>query len=293
MGALLGAPDTGLNEAAAGAAGLGSPLTRFLPLAVWGLLPAIVVLGFARRDRVVWVVSLWCLLLIVVADSGLLGLPVAGADHIFSVLGAAYIPAGLLLGIGAGWAADLLGNRLPPAGLPVRAALGTLLLAACLWGAAGQVRLIDTREHALLTRPDLAAFAWVDANLPPDAVFLVNLFSVDGESVAGSDGGWWLPYFTRRGSVLPPLPYLSEKPKSPTLPEDLAALAGALKALDPGDPDVLARLESFGVTHVYIGQRQGWVNSGGATLEPAPFIESSRFDLLYHFDRVWIFAIKP
>jgi hypothetical protein len=71
---------------------------------------------------------------------------------------------------------------------------------------------------------------------------------------------------------------------------DLVDLAGAIRDLDPDDPEFRARLEAFGVTHVYLGQRQGEVNSKRVRLQVGPFLDSAHYELVYHVDRVWIFA---
>jgi hypothetical protein len=56
---------------------------------------------------------------------------------------------------------------------------------------------------------------------------------------------------------------------------------------------VIAMLKERGVTHVYIGQQQGSVNSPGALLDPAQLLSDSRFRLIYHQDRVYIFEFLP
>jgi hypothetical protein len=54
---------------------------------------------------------------------------------------------------------------------------------------------------------------------------------------------------------------------------------------------VLAELRARGITHVYLGQRQGGVNNPVPPLEPARLLGSPAFRLLYHQDRVWIFEL--
>jgi hypothetical protein len=62
----------------------------------------------------------------------------------------------------------------------------------------GWMRDINMTQHALVTRPDVQAMAWIRENTPKDGRFLVKLFSVYGGSVvAGSNGGLWLPLQTR------------------------------------------------------------------------------------------------
>jgi hypothetical protein len=290
----LTTPADAVPAAVAAYTQLDSDLTGFLPLVVWGLLPVILVWGLARRDRTVAVFGLWSLFLVAVANPGLLGLPGSGAINNFAILIAAYFPAAVLLGAATMWVVDLARSRLPAPGGRLLPVIAVLFLAICVWGAAVQTRLIRERSHALVTDPDLEAFAWVEENLPEDAVFLVNMMTAGGGgALAGTDAGWWLPYYTQRESVLPPFLFISEKTKSPDLRTDLIDLATALETLGPADPAVLERLNAFGVTHVYLGQRQGSVNSKGVRIEIGALLDDAHFDLLYHENRVWIFAYTP
>ncbi|HUF37323.1 MAG TPA: hypothetical protein VMN57_02260 [Anaerolineales bacterium] len=293
LGTLLGTPAESVAEPIRNYSRLDGDLTRYLPAAIWGLLPLVLVWGMARRNRETGLIALWSLFLFAVANPHWLGLPGAGAINNFAVLIAAYIPAAILLGIGAKWLAALIRDHMPPAARWALPAGVSAFLLLCAWGAAGQVDLINPDAHALVTRPDLAAFAWIDDNLPEDAVFLVNFFPTETGAVAGSDGGWWLPFYTRRESVLPPFIFISEKTKSPDLRLDLLDLAAALRAGGPADPAFLDRLDAFGVTHIYLGQRQGGVNSQGTRIEIDPLLDDDEnFELVYRADRVWIFAVS-
>ncbi len=57
-------------------------------------------------------------------------------------------------------------------------------------------------------------------------------------------------------------------------------------------PDVIAPLRERGITHVYIGQRQGRVNYAGPdVLQPERLLASSCFRPTFHQDRVWVFEV--
>ncbi len=73
------------------------------------------------------------------------------------------------------------------------------------WGVVETRDVVDATT--LLARPgDLAAIAWVDANTPRDAAFLVDVAPWMG-IWRGRDGGWWITPLTGRRTVLPPLAY--------------------------------------------------------------------------------------
>jgi hypothetical protein len=55
----------------------------------------------------------------------------------------------------------------------------------------------------------------------------------------------------------------------------------------------LRLLCEYGISHVYIGQEQGMVaNPGQPLFTPAELAASSVFRLIYHQDRVYIFAVE-
>jgi hypothetical protein len=166
---------------------------------------------------------------------------------------------------------------------------------AGLWGA--QQRLHDIRPGAstLVTAPDLRAAAWVAANTPPDAGFLVNAFAAyGGSSVVGSDAGWWLPLLAKRRASVPPLTYAMERGPRDQYRDYINELPAAIQAQGIDHPEVLRSLRERGLTYIYVGQRQGAVNNPGAPLlAPAQLLASPHFRPLYHEDRVWVFEMMP
>jgi hypothetical protein len=74
-----------------------------------------------------------------------------------------------------------------------------------------------------------------------------------------------------------------------TLCHDLTAV---LQEKGPLHPDSLAALQEREVSHVYIGQQQGRVNSSGAyALQPEELLSSDYYQPIYHQDRVWVFEL--
>jgi hypothetical protein len=199
-------------------------------------------------------------------------------------------------------AAPLPENLSSPAPLPLagkkqrwlEVGLALLVLLAGAWGAMQRRLDIQIAEHGLVTPADLRAAHWIEANLPPESLLLVNsFFAYGGSAVVGSDGGWWLPLLAHRQTTLPPLPYASEEGPRPDYREWVNALTAAIEAKGIDDPGVIKLLQDRGVTHVYLGQQQGMVNATQPLLEPAELLASSNFQPVYHEDRVWIFEIKP
>ncbi len=269
-------------------------LSVYLPLWVWWLLPALVLWGALSRDRAVLVIALWGGLLFLLANPGRLGLPGAGAVNNFAVLIAAYMPAALLVGLAAGHIRHGWDGRLPSFSTPLGALPVLLVLAAAGWGAIGQIRLVRPAGHSLVTRPDVLAAGWIRENTPADALFLVNAFEAgSGTTAAGSDAGWWLPLLAGRKITMPPFIYIAEQNLDPEYGARLLALTAAVNRDGPDDPGVKRMLSDWGVSHVYIGQLQGSVNSRGQAIDPSSLEASLEFELVYQQDRVWIFTFSP
>jgi hypothetical protein len=163
-----------------------------------------------------------------------------------------------------------------------------------MWGIADRMANLDVQQHALVTRPDIRAAAWIRENTAANSRFLINsFFAFGGGAVVGSDGGWWLPVLAERQVSVPPLNYASELSPESDLRQRVQDL-GNLVQRDLDDPEVVDLLRREGITHIYVGQRQGRVNYGGEfVLSPAELAQSEHYTTVYHQDRVWILALKP
>ena len=77
----------------------------------------------------------------------------------------------------------------------------------------------------------------------------------------------------------------------------MIALVYKLETISPGSPQGVSLLCSEGITHVYIGQGQGKVANRAMSLGPQLFspeelLSSQDYSLLYHQDRVYVFALN-
>ena len=270
-------------------------LSSYLPAPLWLLLPVSIIWGLWRREKGVALISLWSFLILLAANPQWLRLPGEGALSNFAVFIAAYIPVSVLAGYLLG---QVVRDKLEVES--VRKSLALILfvtvsvIAVGIWGARQRLGDLQVMTHALVTRPDIRAAEWIQENTPQDARFLVNsFFAYDDTVIVGSDGGWWLPLLAQRQTTLPPLTYGSEGGPRPDYVQWINALTTEIQNKGIAHPDVLALLRERGVTHVYIGQRQGRVNYGGPyVLEPGQLLASPNFRLVYHQDRVWVFEVQ-
>jgi hypothetical protein len=260
-----------------------------LPLIITGL--AALVWALVRRKWAVVMIGPWVLLMAALVAARLVKLPGANLLQTFAVMIMLYIPLGLLIGWLAAELLALAGKR-SRAAEAVAVALGLLLIG---YGALGQLRVVKP-EFILVTRPDARAMTWIRQNTPPDAVFLAEGFRIyAGQSAVGSDAGWWSPLLAGRANTMPPqYALLNEKPVEGGYSRRVVDLVATLEANAPASDAGLAALRAMGVTYVYIGQTQGQTGMGVAQLfGPEDFLSDPRFTLVYHEDRVYIFAVAP
>jgi hypothetical protein len=175
------------------------------------------------------------------------------------------------------------------------AALAFGLIGLGAWGALQRQNDVNVMLGALVTRPDQMAATWLRENTPPQARLLVNSFSAYGNSsVVGSDGGWWLPLLANRLTSLPPLTYSVERGLTPDFQQHVNALSVQVNEHGLNDAGVMQSLREHGITHVYVGQRQGRGNNiSGPVLDVGQLLANPALRPVYHQDRVWVFALQP
>ncbi|MFN2197014.1 MAG: hypothetical protein ACK2UW_12920 [Anaerolineales bacterium] len=268
-------------------------LDVYLPFIFWIALALAVGWLLWQRSRPAAIFSLWWFLIFLATNPNWLGLPGTGAISNFTLFIAAYLPASILIAA----ALTRMNWFLPqqPAAEQWQPAWRWVALVVvvviCGWSAVQRLRDVDPAQYALAVRPDLRAADWISAHTPEDARFLVNAFSAFGETaLVGADGGWWLPLTANRQTLLTPLTASFEKSAQQTGAARQELVEHILE-LGVDAPQSIQDMQSLGLTHVYVGQKQGQVNSPQALLEVEDLLRSPHFSPVYHQDRVWIFEI--
>ena len=260
-------------------------LQVYLPWFIWLAMIVCALWGVIRKSRYAINVISWWLLLLLAANPQIINLPGQGALSNFAIFIAMFIPAGVLIGGAMGWLLSSISS--------LKRILPILIALAAIIGGMTRVGDLDPQKYALATRSDIQAWAWIENNTPTDAKFLTNsFFAYGGSLIVGSDGGWWLPLMTKRQSSLPPINYGTERgPRT----DNLGWQNELVRQLQSGGIDdnrTLEMIRERGITHVYIGQQQGNVNSfGSIILNPNLLNASSLYKPIYNQDRVWIFEI--
>jgi hypothetical protein len=241
--------------------------------------------------------------------------PVPGAIGSYSVAITLYIPLAAIGGYAIDLATRLLGERERLKLREPAFALALLVAAPILALAMGTWHMADPGTYAYVHGPDEQAFAWIEANTPPNAKFLIaSTFSYAGRGLTASDAGMWLPLLTGRNVSVPALSAWMEQPIDPSFFTDTRKLAAYTqptgKPGEPGDslqlnlvsknvitgtanlssPQALALMQKLGITHVFSGAKTG---SSAPRLDvEALRRDTDHYRLIYFKDGVYVFEVK-
>ncbi len=271
----------------------------YIPALFWLVFLVCIAWGLWKQKKSGALISLWWLLIIIVANPHWLNLPGKGILDTFAVLIAVYFPAAIIIGAAIGWIIDEINhhikNRLsvqiyPRLAVITRIVFGFSIIIVGILGGRSRLWDIQYPVFSLVTRPDLNAANWIKENTPQDATFLVNsLFAYNNSVIVGTDAGWWLPIIARRKTSLPPLTYGIEKGPNDQYRSWINYLSAEIEEKGIIHPDVLQEIHNRGIEYIYIGQQRGLVNTEKPLLNIDQLVSDNHFQVIYQQDRVIIF----
>lgn len=305
------------SDRQSGEAFAGIPLPPLVPFylknslllfALGGLLLAI-----RRRTWRAALLALWALLSVVTVMPYLFGLPGTGAIEPAVAPLTLYLTVGPLAGYFLGslltfvpLAPELAAPRwwrwLRSSAPTVLALISVVVVSA--WGVAWQRGLVPIYAR-MVTPADQQAIAWVRANTPADARFLVNSNPLyGGLMLVGTDAGWWLPLLAGRQVSVPPLSYGSERSAQPEFVTNTQNLAealraaplsdGAARAINVARAGAVRELRAADIRYIYLGAQplQGPGTFASIDrIDPQSLRESADFRLVYDAGGVTIFEL--
>ena len=266
----------------------------------------VVIIGAALRRR--WttfplLLLLWVGVLFALLAGERLGLPESLVVNLNSMYITLFLPLALLLSIVVGritnyelritneekcsvvsgqWSVDqsAVAHWRPAVAASLAVLAGAALALLLLFGWRQQVNILN-RQTILALPEDVAALAWVEANLPAEARVAVNAWQWLGQTWAAGDGGAWLVPLTGREATTPPIDHIYNR-------ELFAAVRAfnepAQAVEDWSDPAAAAWLAEQGVTHVFVGQRGGF-------FDPAELSRNPALERLYQRDGTFVFLV--
>jgi hypothetical protein len=239
-----------------------------------------------RRARYVTLISIWTISLLILANPDYLKLPGTGLINNFAVFISLFFPFSVIL---ANLVSDLiLSVQTRERWTTYLAIVG--LVALGLWGAKFRLSLFEPKNQ-LVTESDLRAMDWVKENILPEAKFLINhTYVYNNSTVIGTDAGWWLPLLAQRQNTIPPM-----SAQEVRTPETFRAgrFFRQLDKLDLNSFSGYAFLRDQGITHIYIGGKQGeiWNEEDELSLDAEKLTRSGFYQEIYRLDNVSILVV--
>jgi hypothetical protein len=221
---------------------------------------------------------------LVLAQTNLIGIP-----PLFSVLIVTiwlYFPVAILAGYSIAQMLRIIQERWPRREtLTIRFSSAAVVVSILIslpgiWNI-GNLTLPD---NGFVREADLQAMIWIEENIPEDALFYTSTHFWTPYLVHGLDAGYWIPYLANRETILPPEPYLSDGEL--TYINFVNSRAHDLSQ-QPDAEALHTLLNKYDATHIYIGNRQAYLNH--TEFEALP----SRYELIYDREEVWIFRAIP
>lgn len=222
----------------------------------------------------------WMVLLWLEGNAYRLNIPILGFTNYSAIMIMFYIPIGLFLGT----AGEAILN-LPQ--LRKREILQTLILGIAVFGGfiSSHQRMADIEPYRFFLTPgDVEAMEWIRNNTPQDALFAINTYMWLGNAPHGTDGGYWIPYFTDRktttGTMLHGFGGKDYNSKILTL--------SSIVVESTSNPNAIAQLRENGVNYIYRGAKGTFTGPG---LRTDVILSYPGAELVYSKDNVDIFKI--
>jgi len=245
-----------------------------------------VIWGLINKQKVAAVITIWIILLFLVANFDALHLPGGSFVNDSSVAIMLFLPLSLM----AGYSAEqvfmvLILWRQVFSGFSGYLVALIFIVATIVVSLSGAQQMVSILNPAtLLSRQeDLVAIKWIDVNIPDENVILINSFPWGYGLFAGNDGGGWISTLAGNQTMPPPVLYgLGSDSRKSTINQVCH------EVLRIGtSPDALWKyLTSNNINYIYIGAR-------GGSISPYALASNPHFDKIYNLDDTWLFHILP
>ncbi len=251
------------------------------PIWLMGLTLVSALFALIRRNRLVLLVVVWFASLMAIGLAYLTGQQLLEVTNFGAVLVMWYLPIALIIGAAVEELAHWLTARRYAW---ARSAIVAVTLLAGFVGSHSEVMKLEPYRF-FVTAADVAAMDWIRANTPPDARFAINTYFWLPRAPHGTDGGYWIPYFTGRQTTASAMLFSEGTPE---YREEVYQWSKAAERLTE-DAAALDDLRALGVDYVYIGP-QG--NFSGPALRPTRLSKEPGVERVYQQDGVTILRIN-
>jgi len=228
-----------------------------------------------------FILIVWILFLILLANLDALRLPGGGLINNTSVEIMFFIPISIL----GGYFIDQTLNHWK-ALIPHQVMIPSMGIILMIFGfimylGAKQLVAIINPITILSRNADLQAIDWVSKNIPENETIVINPFAWGYGLYAGSDGGYWISSLSGRATIPPPVLYGSGSGVN-----EINQQSQQIITLSPEPSALWEFLSSQQLHYIYTGAK-------GGVISPEKLASSGFFRVLYHQDGVWILSVKP
>jgi hypothetical protein len=211
----------------------------------------------------------------------LLNIPVLNLSNLSGITIMFYLPVALIIGAALNDMIELIkGDHKNHV---IRLVTGIVLSAGFV---ASYYRANEIEPYRYFVTPsDVAAMEWIKTNTPTDAIFSINTYFWLPGIPHGTDGGYWIPYFTGRqttaGCMISSL-------ANPVQVRNVLEMSHLSEQLTKGNIDVKG-LHAHGIQYIYIGARG---NFSGPGLDAKELSQQKELEAVYDQQGVQIFKVK-
>lgn len=239
-----------------------------------------VVVGILSKNWIILISTLWALVLWGEGHFYLLGIPQLKFTNLGAVLIQYYLQISLIIG---GAFQSIVDRFRVFKSIEAHKVFIGFVFTIILLGMPVRISGIESYRF-FFTDDDLHAMIWIKENTPEDSVFAINTYLWLGNSPHGTDGGYWIPYFTGRKTTTGTMLY-SLGPK-----EYVQKIISVSKIINEiaSDPQQVENLCSMGVGYLYIGQRG---NFSGKGFDPLQIKDVLGEDPVYSYKNTYIFDV--
>ncbi len=247
---------------------------------------------WVRRDAVphpgqawytpIFMISFWVALLFGLLLGRQVNLPIPSTwvVNVNSMYITLFLPVAWVIAMAAAAIWDGV-RRLPMVGRFVFYALfGAGMAYMGVFGVRQQITILNNRT-ILAHAADRTAIDWMADNLAADVLIANGTWKWLGNTYAANDGSAWIVPLSGRMTTTPPNDYIYGRAWQKSVPAFNEAAIAVENWAEKGAAELL---RSFGVTHVYVGQR-------GSFFVPEQLLDNAQMRLLYAYDGAFVFAL--
>lgn len=240
-----------------------------------------VLAGFLKKNKYIIVITLWISILLTFSNPYWIKLPGSGRLDFVTVVTMLFFP----VSVTCSYFIIYLSDKIKFTKSRCLIVLSILILVLIPFSAIKIAGLFEP-ESVFVKNGDIEAMTWIKSNTSKDAVFLIDSIDFDWnrDFIMGIDGGSWIPLFTGRKVIIPPMVYATETAYENNFTEKVKGLSKASELINT--ESAVKFLTKNNVSYVYFGGRN-WGKLQLQSLQDNPYLEP-----VYSKDGVWIFGIN-